>query len=237
MYIRQEFKLPAATGMGGLLLGASLGLGISYLRLRKLNKEYQVLNDNYRDMQSKIVKLSDLLKERTAAVEAFSRQLDDMAAQELEATKDVEFVELPEIAEVVSIFPTEDTPVWDQEKENKERERFQGRPYVISVEEFQENETDFPQRTYTFYEGDQVLIDEHDVPVYNHANVVGELRFGHGSGDPNIVYIRNVRGKTEYEILRDHGHYAVEVLGNEIEAREENADLKHSSVLRMRRDT
>jgi len=80
------------------------------------------------------------------------------------------------------------------------------------------------------------LCDSHDKPIYNHSEVVGELLFGHGSNDPNVVYIRNPKLEAEYEILRDEGSYEEIVLGEQIEHEAEEGDLRHSAVLRMRRE-
>ena len=75
----------------------------------------------------------------------------------------------------------------------------------------------YEQSTLTYYEGDDILVDEHDVPVYNHNLSVGPLNFGHGSNDKNVVYIRSERLESEFEVLREHGLYTVEVLGYEKE--------------------
>lgn len=102
---------------------------------------------------------------------------------------------------------------FDYEKELAQRGETD--PYVISAEEFLENETDFTQINLTYYAGDDVLSDEEDRTVDN-KSVVGEnnlQKFGHGSKDRNVVYIRNPRFKTEYEVVRSQGKFAVEVLG------------------------
>jgi hypothetical protein len=231
------------------LAGIAIGFGVSHYRLKKEMAESQTrqtrLQIQIKGMQTQVKELGDILKKRTEALNTLSEAIDAASADKmpLDEPEKPELLELldsyriPEIpARVVSIFPEEKPKPWDQEKENADRERYQGRPYVISVEEFQANELDLPQQTVTFYEGDRVLVDYEDVPIYNYPNVVGELLFGHGSGDPNIVYVRNPRGKVEYEVLRDHGHYASEVLGHEIEHEHEESDLKHGDIRRFRRD-
>lgn len=115
---------------------------------------------------------------------------------------------------------------WDHEAELSTRTDQE--PYIIHQDEYFADDVGFHQSTITYYEGDDILVDEQDVPIYNHTSVVGELRFGHGSKDPNVLYVRNERLKGEYEILRSKGHYAVEVLGHQIEQEYEEGDLKHS---------
>jgi len=124
---------------------------------------------------------------------------------------------------------------WDQNAEVQSRSEDQ--PYVIHVDEYVADEFGWDsQSTLTWYEGDQVLCDSSDRPIYNPAEVVGELKFGHGSKDPNVVFIRNEKLKAEYEILRDHGSYQSVVLGEELEHEYERQDLRHSMERKFKRD-
>lgn len=98
------------------------------------------------------------------------------------------------------------------------RNRTEEAPYIISVEEFGANETDFRQVTLTYYEGDGVLADERDDKIDNIDEMVGDdniPRFGHRSGDNNVLYVRNHVFEIEIEINRDHRKYAEVVLGFE----------------------
>lgn len=120
---------------------------------------------------------------------------------------------------------------WNYDDERATRSK--DRPYIIHVDEFVADEFDYEsQSTLTWYEKDQILTDSKDVPVYNHAAVVGELRFGHGSNDPNVVYIRNERLKAEYEVLRDPGSYQETVLGESFD----DQHLRHDNGPRRMRD-
>jgi hypothetical protein len=87
-------------------------------------------------------------------------------------------------------------------------------PYIITHVENMENETGFDQVTVTYYEGDDVLADERDDVIEDHDSVIGKhnLKFGHRSGDKNVVYIRNEVLRIDYEVLRSIGSYAKEVL-------------------------
>lgn len=122
----------------------------------------------------------------------------------------------------VTIFTEEDDD-WDYEEELKLRTP--AHPYIIHRDEFFSNEMDYGQSSLMYYEGDNILCDELDVPVYNPEKVVGRLVFGHGSRDPNICYVRNEGLLAEYEVLRDHGSFQVEVLGQQLERTD---DIKHS---------
>lgn len=95
-------------------------------------------------------------------------------------------------------------------------------PYVISMEEYMENDPQHNQVTMTFYEGDRILADEKDDTVDDVANTVGVvnlMHFGLGSEDDNVVLVRNEKLTMDYEITKSTGKYAHEVLGLEEELR------------------
>jgi hypothetical protein len=102
---------------------------------------------------------------------------------------------------------------WDSRAELANRSS--DRPYVITKEEFMQNEPEHEQVSLTYFEGDEVISDERDQPVENEDDLIGKdnLKFGHGSKDNNVVYIRSEGTETDFEVLRSHGKYAEEVLG------------------------
>src|SRR5204863_6477978 len=100
---------------------------------------------------------------------------------------------------------------WDYEREVKSRT--DQAPYIIHKDEFYNNEENYAQVTLTYFAGDDMREDQDEKPVYNYGVVTGPLEFGHGSGDQNVVHVRNHQLKAEFEIIRDSGHYAVEILG------------------------
>ncbi len=57
---------------------------------------------------------------------------------------------------------------------------------------------------------------------------------GEGSGDSNIVYVRNVALNKDYEICRSRGKYSVEVAGF---AEDGTDEITHSHRPRRFRDT
>jgi hypothetical protein len=89
-------------------------------------------------------------------------------------------------------------------------------PYVISVEEFQHDRQDFDKTTITYYDLDDTLCDEREQPIPDVDYVVGRdslEHFGDRSDDPNIVYVRNEKLGTDYEVMRDMRSYTSAVLG------------------------
>lgn len=93
-----------------------------------------------------------------------------------------------------------------------------GLPYVISADDFNENETEFEQVTITWFAGDGVLADEREQMIEDVEGIVGASnmdRFGYLSNDNNIVYVRNPDKELEFEVVHSDGNYAQEVLGFE----------------------
>lgn len=128
----------------------------------------------------------------------------------------------------------EEDPNWDWPQELAARDPKE--PYVIHKDEFFNEEQGYTQSTVTYYEGDDILVDELNVPIYGFPAMIGELKWGHGSGDENVVYIRNDLLEHEYEVCKDFGRYEVEVLGLEIEHDYQENDLKHSKDRKFRMD-
>ncbi len=145
----------------------------------------------------------------------------------------IEIIREPDPEELVtkSIFPD---MVDDWNYAAEVRRRNPNIPHVLHKDEFYENEKGYTQTTLTYYAGDDIMSDEEDAPVYNYSDTTGPLLFGHGSGDPKVVYVRNDKRKAEYEILNDPGKYSEEVLGLEIENNQRVRDIKHSQTRKFR---
>lgn len=115
---------------------------------------------------------------------------------------------------------------WNNDEELSKRGKEE--PYILHKDEFYADERSYHQTTLTYYAGDDIMADQDETPVYNYQTVTGPLKFGHGSHDPNVFYVRNDKRKEEYEIVRDEGLYSVEVLGLDIENNERARDIKHA---------
>jgi hypothetical protein len=115
---------------------------------------------------------------------------------------------------------------WDYDEEAAVRT--EDAPYILHRDEFWAEEKDYDQSTLTYYAGDDVLVDQDNKDIPGYRSVTGILMFGHGSGDQNVVYIRNDKQSAEYEVLRDEGSYSEEILGVQLEEASERSDLRHS---------
>ncbi len=102
-------------------------------------------------------------------------------------------------------------------------------PYVISIDDFMDPETDppFTKVEMRWFAGDNKVVDSRDdlVPMST-VGQVNTTKFGEGTTDPNQVYIRNERFGLDIELTREDGLYLHEVLGQDYPDK--------SPVLRMR---
>lgn len=136
-------------------------------------------------------------------------------------------VENVEVKQNVTVVTENDPRDWDYNAEIADRELNPDVPYTISFAEFNENNVGHEQTTFTYYSADQTLADAQEKPVDNIDYVIGDdnlTRFGHGSDDPNVVYVRNEKIDMDFEIVRSNGSYQSEVLNVEPEP----ATLQHS---------
>lgn len=85
------------------------------------------------------------------------------------------------------------------------------KPYVISIEEFQDGMPHYDKLTLYFYEDDEVLTDEQEEIIDDEEQIVGTEAlqcFGHLSHDPEVVYVRNSNASTDFEVIRLSKSYA-----------------------------
>lgn len=89
-------------------------------------------------------------------------------------------------------------------------------PYVITHDEFFQGDRGFETQEVTWFTGDSVLVDSTEETIDDVNTMVGVpnmARFGHGSKDENIVYIRNERFEIDFEVTLSEGTYTKDVLG------------------------
>jgi hypothetical protein len=154
------------------------------------------------------------------------RMLDEEALIAKEAEEELEVVEEQKL---VNIFTVPDGE-WDMEYELEQRSP--NAPYVIHADEYLEGEFGYKQETVTYYDGDDIMATMADVPIYNWASMMGDLKWGHGSKDKSVVYIRNEDMSREWEVLLHHGSFEIETQGLHIEG----GELQHSHRVPKFRD-
>jgi hypothetical protein len=216
-----------------LLIGGSIGMACGtvagyFFADRRLQKKY---SKRYDELAVEIDELRELYhkKIRAATPKPDAEELGKLVEEHLgydpvEARKrEVEAIEQANRdpadivvveSETVNVFAKpESGSSWDYSAEVQKRSK--NHPYIIHIDEFNQNEPEHEQTTYTYFEIDDILADPRDTVVDNKVLVIGtdNLRFGHGSNDPNVVYIRNDKLSLDLEILRNHGSYSEEVSG------------------------
>jgi hypothetical protein len=119
------------------------------------------------------------------------------------------------VEETVNVFDTADgVVVWDQASEEAQRDPLI--PYVISEDEFMQNDPNHDQTQLTYFQGDDILADVKDEVISDVNGTVGEdnlTKFGHGTESPNTVFIRNEKLDLDFEVERSFSSYAEEVQG------------------------
>ena len=176
------------------------------------------------DIQALLDEDDEIEKDTVARTE---ERLDLILDDEEDDEDEVEELVVEDTPTSYNVFTVDSD--WDYEAERSSRSPLA--PYVIHADEFFAEEMGFKQEQVTFYEGDQVMASTPgDIPIYGWNNLMGDLRWGHGSKDQNVVYVRNEKERKEWEILLHRGSFAIEILGLD----DEGGELKHS--LRKFRD-
>lgn len=211
----------------GFAAGGAVGVAIGFIfgyRFNRAKIRAEVLKEAEEDMvkvrmyyheryESEVPPkppLEDVVKER----ETWERPIPPPVPVQEPVVEKAREVQYPKVRE------TESVPEWDYGKEMQQRSP--NHPYVIHQDEFNNNQLELQQKTWTYYAGDDILADDDDEVVVRPELVIGEAnlkRFGHGSDDPDIVFVRNERVGVEFEICRSWKSYAAEVQGMDPEER------------------
>ena len=160
-----------------------------------------------------------------------------IADEEIESVKERFSIEKTEIIEVVEPEPKEDIEPSEEDyrsyqdlvkkmgytkysknEEEKGGDIMKDAPYVIAPDEFGEFD-EYETNSFTYY-ADGILADDGDDIIDDIDSVVGKdslNHFGEYPDDPDTVYVRNDRLKTDYEINYDQRRYADVVDGYPIE--------------------
>lgn len=257
--LKHPATLPTAVG----LVSFGIGVGVGYILGKEKERMSQEVNENFSPVEDmgfdeafdELRQQLDISEdEAVAEIEkppGPSAVMDFEQYQSVVLTEDDEEDDNDILAEEIETavldhqIPDEPTKIehnifahtgddWDYEEELKKRS--ETAPYILHKDEFWAEEKDYEQLTLTYYVQDDVLADDDNVPIYNHNELTGPLLFGHGSGDKDVVYIRNDSRRAEYEILRMDGSFSIEVMGMEVEDTARTKDLRHSSVPKFRPD-
>lgn len=236
IHISAIVLISALSAVGGAALGAKVALDKYGAKIREeadeaLKVEIASAKEFYRTLNKKEgfstpeEALESLHPETTALVNAARALTDYQGASASRPNENLKEVSRNVFTDAKLPEPFD----YDQELLRRDPDR----PYLITDEEFNEAGPDYEQVSFTYYEGDGVLANVQDQTIDDIENTVGAdnlMRFGDGSGDENIVYIRNVKLEMDIELSRSTGKYSVEVAGLE-----DSAELRHGDDRRVLR--
>lgn len=214
-------------GAVALVAGAAGGFfGAKYMYEKKFQEDLDAEVAEVKEFYAKANKAGDY-----ATPEAAAERLG-LVGEAADAIRSYQGVETP-VEVVVSVEDGTTVNVFDgvTARALNIEERSHAIPYVITNEEFFQNEPEHEQVTITYYMGDDVLADDKDGVIEDVDTLIQRENlqlFGVGSEDEAIVYIRNEKKTIDFEITRSEGKYAHEVLGF-------TEELKHSDERRPRR--
>lgn len=210
-------------------LGLAMGGGIGYLIARKREaskyeaimalevaelKEHYAAKEVVRDDKPEMEDVMDTLGYRPEPKVDLKPPVVVQPAPKIQPST---FVREEVVEEtVLNVFENENGIVWDYSVETKRREMTPDGPHILHVDEYNAGEKEYDQDTLTWYDGDDVLCDNRDNIVEHGEEKLGLQNlqlFGKGSGDPNVLYIRNDQFEMDYEVIRSDGSYAQEVQG------------------------
>jgi hypothetical protein len=176
----------------------------------------------------------ELLEDEKQEDEIIARRVTEARVQsvslekEADPSKGVYPIEQVENSGSVNVFVDRN---FDYEEEKKLRTK--DKPYVITHDEYFGAEFEDYDTIQLTYFTDDVLVDENDKPVDDVNGTIGDeslARFGHGSKDKNIVYVRNEKLECEYEVtLADQTYLEALGLGPE------PGEIKHNDQRDRRR--
>lgn len=214
-------------GVGYLLGGIAVGTVIGFYLGHRYNQK-KIRDEAFKAADAEIDTIRAVYQAKTIAAEP-KPTVEEIIEERGYSTK-VTPVERPlpapvpihEIseAEIVSVGPVFEPPpnvnppsVWDYPRELNKRST--EHPYVIHQDEFTENELGYNRVVYTYYDQDDVLTDSDDTPFTDANLIVGvdNLKFGHGTDDSDVVFIRNDKLELDMEICRSPKSYEEEITG------------------------
>lgn len=245
--IGHPYAIPIAAGVTGAAAGFVLGYSIAQrIVSKKIHAAADQMAEDMKALLDQIDESSTILERNQLSLdlgpgklykisdEGVTRfSLTDVESPQLDVITDKHgnSIEEPEPIQEYVVRSTLNDPAdegWDWDTELAARGPTD--PYIIHRNEFFGDETEWDnQQQLTWYEVDGVLTNESESPIYNWIFMTGDLKFGHGSGEPDVVYIRNPRLHAEYEVTRLNQSFAIDVVADRISEQFEDQDIKHSA--------
>jgi hypothetical protein len=218
------------SGLGYFFVGLGVGAAVGFYFGYRYNKE-KIRAEAFAKSEEEVEKIREVYRESYVVTEPKPSAEEIVEERGYAKTEDVADAVISDTRPLPSPVPIMREPhaptgdakrTADGEKDKDEgwsypRElsmRTTTHPYIIHQDEFTLNESGYPQATYSYYAGDDILADENDVVLANRETLIGVdslNRFGHGADDLNVLYIRNPHLEIEVEVCRTPKSYEEEV--------------------------
>lgn len=190
----------------GALFGGALG---AYLMKSRYEEESQqaidAVKDFYRDMYHKNTESKEPMKEKQEVSDA--SKIDDLYSETEVKDYNAQFTKyVDETKNYADLPPAEN----------------QTKPYIISEDEFLENEFGYRQEDLKWYGRNKMLVDENDDVIVNPEIYVGNdisKRFEPQGGYDNFIdeiFIRNDNLSTDYHITNESGVFMTDFEGDDV---------------------
>lgn len=137
-------------------------------------------------------------KEKEEAIEAY-RERHDEKERRLEKKEEIRQKRI--YHSLASSYSSKPDPVENEHLEDDEELLYE----VISLDEYADGMPHYDKVSITYYEGDGTLVDEREEQIDDIERTIGPDaldNFGNGSDDPDIVYVRNYKMATDFEVVR-----------------------------------
>lgn len=191
---------------GSFLVGGSLGLALGMSKRCELcensYKDWKVWADWYTAEEVEVEEETDIVEEEIVE----ESDEDSLIAVNNDIYEDL-----------ASTYITETLGEGDTDGDNVSE------PYVISRDSYENEYLDYHKENLVYFVKDEVLSDDHDEIVEQWIRVIGDealISFGEGSDDEDVVFVRNHRMRTDFEIVREDQSYAENVLGTKEDTQE-----------------
>lgn len=200
------------------LIGAGVGgIGTYVLFKERLEKEYEeAINEEIEALQDTYARREiDELDSNGMTEEEYTEKVVSISRKYCPG-REAEDMRKSMIYRKPSLNKTRYDVVGHNINEDEEAEVVDtSKPYVITIEAFTDDCQDYEKLSLYYYDDDDTLIDERQEVLPDVDALVGDAltRFGEGSNDPDIVYVRNERMSCDYEIVRYEKGYQEEFLG------------------------
>ena len=189
------------------LLGAAAGSYITYQKMvedeeERINAEVETALGRLRcnEVKKEAVKVSEMKEEEREHVKAENLAYAKVAKQYREFEEDAE--EMND-ADLNKHLAEREHPT-DNEKEKN--------PVIYEITKEEYDESDFVGLTYTYFNEDDILLDEGDDVVDKPEELVGDM-LSHFDDRQEVMYVRNNALGIDFEIIRRFSSYAEDILG------------------------